>query len=66
VNWRAALTTMKIAWVSARPLFLNSRVDRDAARAGEMHDQLGIVAHAQMMDRDSTFFQRGNCLGYNG
>jgi len=44
---RAAFTAMKGAGVSPRPLFLARRVDSRAARAGEMNDQLGIIAHAQ-------------------
>jgi hypothetical protein len=58
MNRSATRTTMKVAGVSHMLLFLARRVDRRAARAGEMDDQPGIV-HSQMMDLDSAFFQRG-------
>ena len=45
----AATAAMKVAGVSPRPLFLDSRVNRRAVRAGEMDDQLGIIAHSPMM-----------------
>jgi hypothetical protein len=44
----AALAAMKVAGVLPRLLFLGRRIDRDAARAGEMSDQL-ISAHILMM-----------------
>ena len=45
----AAASAMKVAEVSPRLLLLARGVDRRAARAGEMDDQLEIVAHAPMM-----------------
>ena len=55
----AAVTAIKVAEVSPRPLFLARRVNRRALRTGKMDDQPGIGAHSQMMDLDSAFCQRG-------
>ena len=42
----AALAAMKVAGVLPRLLFLGRRIDRDAARAGEMSDQLiSVISH---------------------
>ena len=49
VNRGAAHSAMKVAGVSPRLLFLPRRVNSRAVRAGEMNDQLEIVAHAPMM-----------------
>ena len=51
----AAHTAPKVAGVSSPLHFLASRVNSRAVRAGEMDDQLEIVAHAPMMP-DSVFF----------
>ena len=49
VDRSAALTAMKGAGVSPRLLLLARRVDSRAVRAGEIDNQLEIVAHAPMM-----------------
>ena len=49
VDRSGAHTAMKVAGVSPRLLLLARRVDSRAVRAGEMDDQLEIVAHAPMM-----------------
>ena len=49
VDRRAAAAAMKVAGVLPWLLLLARGIDRRAARAGEMDDQLEIVAHALMM-----------------
>ena len=49
VDRSAAHTAPKVAGVSSPLHFLASRVNSRAVRAGEMDDQLEIVAHAPMM-----------------
>ena len=59
VDRSAAHPAMKAAGVPRQLLFLARRVDRRAARAGEMHDQFEIGRHPPMMDLDLAFFQCG-------
>jgi hypothetical protein len=49
VDRSAAHTATKVAGVSSLLHFLAGRVNSRAVRAGEMDDQLEIVAHAPMM-----------------
>ena len=50
VDLNGTPTALKAAGARLLPLFLARRVDRAAVRAGEMDDELGIVAHPQMVD----------------
>jgi hypothetical protein len=50
VDLNCTPTATKAAGARLLPLFLARGVDHGAVRAGEMDDELGIVAHPQRMD----------------